>query len=413
MRFLETITVVCLLATNTPVLAHPQPVSDVSTQRREAAREAAREAPVSDLWKRKGGGGGGGKGGGGGGSSGSSGKGGSSGSSGSSSGYVPAFIQREGRVHSKGGDRQRVAGVGSSTLTSSPSRECYRAARGHALEDLSKPAAGEVKDISPRPRRFDGRYMSSSGRSSGPNVVRMGPTSGHHAPKDYGKKKDDADGATGRGSSGSNAGGSTKTGSGVTPRFGGKYGGGASTPYTAGGRSPGGITPVFLGVGLLSIYPGLWLYGAYGYPYYNHYGFRNRTARRNNTDTNTTNTPTRDLPELVIRQDDGGVNESKPVTCLCAQYAVCGCDDNGNYTFLDSIIGDGDYFKLNQSLVTVADVNGTRTILLNGTLPNGTTAAGGTKDAITGNTNAAVRTLIEASGHWVIVGAVGLTCFVI
>ncbi|KAG4428128.1 hypothetical protein IFR05_016389 [Cadophora sp. M221] len=308
MRFLETITVVCLLATNTPVLAHPQPVSDVSTQRREAAREAERLfALVSDLWKRKGGGGGGGKGGGGGRSSGSSGKGGSSGSSGSSSGS----------------------------------------------------------------------------------------------------------GATSRGSSGSNAGGSTKTGSGVTPRFGGKYGGGASTPYTAGGRSPRGITPVFLGVGLLSIYPGLWLYGAYGYPYYNHYGFRNRTARRNSTDTNTTNAPTLDLPELVIRQDNEGVNESKPVTCLCAQYAVCGCDDDGNYTFLDSIIGDGDYFKLNQSLVTVADVNGTSTILLNGTLPNGTTAAGGTEDAITGNTNAAVRTLIEASGYWVIVGAVGLTCFVI
>ncbi|KAG4432352.1 hypothetical protein IFR05_012171 [Cadophora sp. M221] len=247
----------------------------------------------------------------------------------------------------------------------------------------------------------------------------MGPTSGHRAPKDFGKKKDDADktssGATGRGSSGSNAGGSTKTGSGVTPRFGGKYGGGASTPYTSGGRSPRGITPVFLGVGLLAVYPGLWLYGAYGYGYYNPYHFHNRTARRNSTNTNTTNTPTRDFPELVIRQDDGGVNESKPVTCLCAQYSVCGCDDDGNYTFLDSIIGDGDYFKLNQSLVTVADVNGTSTILLNGTLPNGTTAAGGTEDAITstGNTNAAVQTLIQASGYWVMIAAVGLTCFVI
>jgi len=246
----------------------------------------------------------------------------------------------------------------------------------------------------------------------------MGPSSGHRAPKDYGKKKDDANkpssGATGRGSAGSNAGGSTKTGSGVTPRFGGKYGGGSSSPYPAGRASPLGIAPVFLGVGLLSIYPGLWLYGAYGYGYHSPYYFHNRTARRNSTNTNTTNTPTRDWPELVIRQDDGGVNESKPVTCLCAQYAVCGCDDDGNYTFLDTIIGDGDYFKLNQSLVTVADVNGTSTILLNGTLPNGTTIPGGTEDAITSNsTNAAVRTLVEASGYWVMIAAVGLTCFVI
>lgn len=319
MRFLQTFAVACLLATNTPVLAHPQPVSEISTssaaQRREAAREAEKLfAPVSDLWKRKGGGGGGGKGGGGGSSSGSSGKGGSSGTIGSGS-------------------------TGS--------------------------------------------------------------------------------GATGRGSAGSNAGGQTKTGSGVSPAFGGKYGGGAKTPYTAGRASPLGIAPVFLGVGLLSIYPGLWLYGAYGYGYHNPYYFRNRTARRNSTDTNNTNTPTRDLPELVIRQDDStGVNESKPVTCLCAQYSVCGCDDDGNYTFLDSIIGDGDYFKLNHTLVTVADVNGTSTILLNGTLPNGTTASGGTEDAITSNstdggTSAAVRSIIEAGGYWVMIATVALTCFVL
>ncbi|KAL2063326.1 hypothetical protein VTL71DRAFT_5131, partial [Oculimacula yallundae] len=314
MRFLETIAV-CLLATNTQVLAHPQPVAEISTERREAVRETEEIfAPVSDLYKRKGGGGGGGKGGGGSSSSGSSGKGGSS-SSGSS---------------------------------------------------------------------------GSSGSSS----------------------------SGGRGSSSSNQGGSTRTGSGPAPRFGGKYGGGATQPYKAGSSSPRGLAPVFLGVGLLSIYPGLWLYGAYGYGYHNPYNFRNRTARRNAT--NTTNTPTRDYVELIIRQDDAGVNESKPVTCLCAEYAVCGCDDNGDYTFLDQIIGDGDYFKLNQSLVTVADVNGTSTILLNGTLPNGTTAPGGTEEAdgttanaTGGSTNAAVRTLVEASGYWVMIAAVGLTCFAI
>ena len=101
MRFLETLTVACLLATNTPVLAQPpQRIAEISisssaSQRREAARQAEKFfAPVSDLWKRKGGGGGGGKGGGGGSKSGSSGKGGSSGSSGSgSTRYVLTFIQ--------------------------------------------------------------------------------------------------------------------------------------------------------------------------------------------------------------------------------------------------------------------------------------------------------------------------------
>lgn len=218
-------------------------------------------------------------------------------------------------------------------------------------------------------------------------------------------------GSSGRGSSSSSVGGSTKTGSGVAPAYGGGryYGGGARTPYSAGARSPLGIAPVFLGVGLLSIYPGLWLYGAYNYPYTHPYSFHNRTGRANHT--NTTNTR-RDMGfEIVeIRQSsDEGVNETKPVICLCALYAECGCDDDGNSTTLDSIIGDGTYANLNQSLVTVSDVNGTSTIVLNGTLPNGTTAAGGTEDAF----SAAARNAIEMSGYWVMVAIVGLTVYLV
>jgi hypothetical protein len=88
-------------------------------------------------------------------------------------------------------------------------------------------------------------------------------------------------------------------------------------------------------------------------------------------------------------------------------YAECGCDDNGNTTFLDSLIGDGSYSGLNLSLVNVADVNGTSTIILNGTLPNGTTASGGTEDAF----SAGARTVIEASGYWVMVALVGMTVY--
>jgi hypothetical protein len=84
------------------------------------------------------------------------------------------------------------------------------------------------------------------------------------------------------------------------------------------------------------------------YPYGAPYGFYNRTSRR---------------------------NETKPVTCLCQEYQPCGCDDNQDSQFLNQTIGDGS--NLNGTLVRVATVNGTDTIFLNGTLPNGTTAPGG------------------------------------
>ncbi len=437
MKFLEPLTVACLLALNTLALAHPQPVADIQLQRREA--EAVQEAasvfaPVSDLWKRKGGGGGGGKGGGGSSSS-SSGKGGSSSSSSGSSGYVPVSISGNGGdlLFSERGECGIgvVASVGSSTSSQTRNRAA------HISKESSKSSAGEdkspkLKVTTLRLRRFGG-FAAGFGRgsfggsrgskgSAGKISEKMVPSPirpSLGSDDKHAKTNKISSTSTGRGSSSSNSGGSTKTGSGVTPRFGGGryYGGGATTPYTAGRTSPLGVAPLFLGAGLLAVYPGIWLYGAYAYPYGHPYSFHNRTGRRNST-TNTT-TPTRDLHfgEIEIRQeDDSGVNETKPVTCLCAEYSVCGCDDNGNSTFLDSIVGDGDYFKLNQSLVTVADINGTSTIVLNGTLPNGTTAAGGTEDATTSssdNSSAAVRSVIEASGYWVMIAIVGLTCFAI
>lgn len=113
---------------------------------------------------------------------------------------------------------------------------------------------------------------------------------------------------------------------------------------------------------------------------------------------------------LMIRQATDGVNQTKPVTCLCAAYSECGCDDNGNSTFLDSIIGDGTYSNLNLSLVNVADVNGTSTIILNGTLPNGTSVPGGTEDAITGG---AVKIIGSFAGYWVMVALVGATVYLV
>lgn len=191
----------------------------------------------------------------------------------------------------------------------------------------------------------------------------------------------------------------------MQPSYGGGkyYGGGARQPYSSGGVSPRGIAPVFLGVGALAIFPGIWLYGAYAYPYHNPYTFHNRTAR------NSTNTrrDTGSVQLIEIRQDDTGVNQTKTVQCLCALYAECGCDDEGDTTFLDSVIGDGTYATLNHSLVDVVDfANGTSQIVLNGTLPNGTTVAGGTEDAFDSGAS-----WVQASGYWVMIALVGCTVF--
>lgn len=103
----------------------------------------------------------------------------------------------------------------------------------------------------------------------------------------------------------------------------------------------------------------------------------------------------------VIARQDTGVNETKPLRCLCAAYQECGCDDNGNTTFLDSLIGDGSYAALNKTLVDVVDMNGISTIVLNGTLPNGTTIAGGTENA-----NGA-RRMLAVSRYWFMMTGIG------
>ncbi|KAF4634850.1 hypothetical protein G7Y89_g3260 [Cudoniella acicularis] len=255
-----------------------------------------------------------------------------------------------------------------------------------------------------------GGGSSSSGSSSSSSAGKGGSSSS--------SSSSSSGSSASRGSSSSSVGGQTRTGSGVTPNYGGGryYGGGATVPYSAGARSPLGIPAVFLGASLLAFYPGLWLYGAYSYPYTHPYTFHNRTARANATATTTstsaTATPTatnaaRSLRLDCRQSDTEGVNQTKPVTCLCAVYAECGCDDSGNSTFLDSLIGDGTYANLNHTLVTVADVNGTSTIIINGTLPNGTTASGGTEDAY----SAATRSIVNSSGYWVMIALVLSTVF--
>ncbi|KAL2824743.1 hypothetical protein BDW59DRAFT_162167 [Aspergillus cavernicola] len=175
-------------------------------------------------------------------------------------------------------------------------------------------------------------------------------------------------------SSSSNTGGYSSSGSGPRPTYGrggGYYGGGSTSPYQSGSRSPLGLAPFFLPIAALAFFPGLWLSGAHIYPFHNPYRYTNNTNHR---------------------------NESIPVICLCEQYAVCGCEDNNNNTYYESLF-DGTQPK-NTSIVRVTDVNGTQTIAINGTLPNGTTAVNSELSS------AAALTLMQASGFWVLAAMV-------
>ncbi|KAL8805747.1 MAG: hypothetical protein Q9182_001780 [Xanthomendoza sp. 2 TL-2023] len=192
-------------------------------------------------------------------------------------------------------------------------------------------------------------------------------------------------------------------GSSAKPSYGGgKYfGGGSTKPYSAGSRSPrAGIVPLTIGVAAAAfIFPGIWLYGAYNYPYGHGYSYRNRTRRANNTDD-----------RIQRRQDQ---NVTLPITCLCAMYSACGCDDNEDTAYLDSIIGDGT--NLNESLVHIGpDEKGVQTIALNGTLPNATDSeadssgtSSGSSSTTSSSSAASTQRILESCGIWLIGATVG------
>ncbi|KAK3949122.1 hypothetical protein QBC32DRAFT_42020 [Pseudoneurospora amorphoporcata] len=241
-------------------------------------------------------------------------------------------------------------------------------------------------------RRGGGGGGGRGGGSSGGGSSSGGSSGGSSGSGRGGSSGSGSSGSGSPGSSGSrtsptyNGGGATKFGSGPKPAYGGGryYGGGAAQPYRSGSRSPSGIAPFALGagVGLLAVWPAVWLYGAYMYPYHNLYTYHNQSSDQ---------------------------DETRNVTCACDPYNVCGCDENTNTTYIDDLIGNGSYSSLNQSLITVATVNGTDYLLINGTLPNGTTAPGGTDDDE--SSAAGLRRLLEHAGWWPVVATVAATVF--
>lgn len=140
------------------------------------------------------------------------------------------------------------------------------------------------------------------------------------------------------------------------------------------------MVPFLLVGGALAFWPGLWLAGAHMYPYGYPYRYYNETARQNQT---------------------------KPVLCGCADHQPCGCDENNSTDYMNSLLGNGSYSALNKSVVNIGEYEGKETILINGTLPNGTTAAGGSDDV----GSAAFRTAVETIGFWPMAVVVLVTVF--
>jgi hypothetical protein len=158
-------------------------------------------------------------------------------------------------------------------------------------------------------------------------------------------------------------------------------------PYSAGQRSPSGIAPVavgaFAGAGIagLAFWPGLWYHPIYYYPYGHPYTYYNESS---------------------------GKNETRNVGCGCDQTVECSCDDNTNSTYMNDLLGNGSTAALAANQVSVADVNGTSTLLINGTLANGTTAAGGTDSP---NAGSGICTLLQHAGYWPVVVTVAAIVF--
>ena len=175
----------------------------------------------------------------------------------------------------------------------------------------------------------------------------------------------------------SSTGGRTRDGSGPPPPYSGRYAGGAAVPFTAGGKSPSrGIAPYALPIAGLAIFPGIFLFGAvwaYGYPIgYNYY--------------------------------DGVRNHTSNVTCVCQKYQVCGCDPSDNSTVLHSIINNGTGgAPVNTSTIRTIMQDGEEKTYINGSLPNGTTASGGTDPSNAGEVSAATQLVMSYAGYWLMV----------
>lgn len=151
-------------------------------------------------------------------------------------------------------------------------------------------------------------------------------------------------GSSGTTSTGVRGGGTTSSSPGYTSGGSGVYAGGAASPYRAGGVLPRtGAAPIFLG-GAAGFAAGALIFGGHPFYYYGPYGYHypyyNNQTRQ---------------------------NQSLPISCVCAEYNPCGCDDIDSSDVVDEQLDDG--------TANITTINGTQTVVINGTLENGTEAS--------------------------------------
>lgn len=73
-------------------------------------------------------------------------------------------------------------------------------------------------------------------------------------------------------------------------------------------------------------------------------------------------------------------------------------------------MGNGTEADQDKTLVRVANVNGTKTVVINGTLPNGTDSS----SSDSSSTSGAIRTaVLENSGFWLLGAIVSATVFLL
>ncbi|KAH7155800.1 hypothetical protein B0J13DRAFT_234335 [Dactylonectria estremocensis] len=259
-------------------------------------------------------------------------------------------------------------------------------APGHAqVKRIDTTPQGDEQDLYKRRGGGGGGSRGGgSGGSGGGGRSGSGRSSKSSSSSKTGKSSGSSGGSSGSSTSkSSNSGGTSSKGSGVSPAYGGGryYAGGASVPYRAGAVTAFGIVPFLLVGSAIAFWPGTWHHGAYMYQYDNPYRYHNATTNK---------------------------NETREVICGCAQYSVCGCEENNSTAYYDDLVGNGSYAALNKSVINVARVNGTMSLLINGTLDNGTTAIGEDEDSAAPGS---MQGLAEALGLWPVVAAVLATVF--
>ncbi|KAI5803448.1 hypothetical protein DFH27DRAFT_610496 [Peziza echinospora] len=192
-----------------------------------------------------------------------------------------------------------------------------------------------------------------------------------------------------------NSGGTSKGGSGVAPKFttaGGKkvYPGGGGTPYKSGGKSKSGISPFLLPLAILpALFIGAWAFAVFSYPWSNPLIYNNLANDLN-------------IPAIYNLTNP----ITLPVICLCEEYAVCGCDETHDDAFAKGILLDALADGGNGSVAQIRMYEGKYTLVINGTLPNGTTAASGSGSSSINSLSSVTRAL-QATALSIVVVAFG------